>query len=263
MNPGIYDHLTNAEYHASPGVSKSGLDKVDESPADYYARYIQGIDDPPTAAMILGTRVHLAILEPEQFAESYVVGPNHRRGTKAWDAFETANPGREIIKQEEYDQVRHMRDAVLSHPTASKLLNTGRREHSVFWIDAETNVLCRCRPDNWRHDGIVVDLKTAASAKEWDFQKDIANRRYHVQSAFYLDGVQAVGGPCSGEFVFIVCEKKHPFKVAIYLASPDMVAAGRHQYRENIQLYSECLRANAWPGYPEEVQTINLPRWAA
>ena len=267
MNPGIYDHLSNADYHAALGISKSGLDLIDRSPAHYAARYRDGVESPPTPAMVFGTAFHMAVLEPAKFAESYVIGPNTKRGTKAWNAFESANLGKEILKQEDYDKILRMADAVHGHLFARTLLTDGRAERSVFWNDPETGVLCRIRPDWQRVDGTLVDLKTTTDARQYAFEKAVANFRYHVQAAFYADGIQAAAlslGDAKGlDFCFIAVEKDPPHVVAVYMASAEMVHAGRRQYRENLQRYAECLQKKDWPGYPEEVQIINLPRWAA
>lgn len=71
IEAGIYppEELTNEQYHAIPAVSKSDLDKIDRSPAHY--KFAKDNPQPPTTAMIRGTIVHAAILEPDRFEVDY------------------------------------------------------------------------------------------------------------------------------------------------------------------------------------------------
>ncbi len=267
MTPGIHDDLTNQQYHAAPGISKSGLDLINRSPAHYADRYINGNVPDPTPAMIFGTAFHTAILEPQKFQSGYVVAPNVRRGTKAWDAFVNKHPGKQIIKQDDMDQINRMVEAVGNHAFARHLLASGQAERSVFWRDPGTDVLCKSRPDFWRDDGTLVDLKTTTDAGKAAFQRAVANYRYHIQAAFYSDGTQTATGEVGNfrrvEFCFVVVEKDPPHGVAVYVASAEMIQTGRRIYQENLALYADCLRQNIWPGYPETVQPIDLPAWAA
>ena len=267
MEPGIRNDLSNDTYHATAGISKSGLDLIARSPAHYAARYLQGVRQEPTPAMTEGTAFHAAALEPERFAADYVVSPDVRRGTKAWDAFVAKHPGREILKPADYDRIARMAEAVHRHTFARTLLTGGRTEQSVFWRDEETGVLCKCRPDYWRADNTIVDLKSTTDAGRVAFEKAVAKYRYHVQAAFFADGIHSVTGIEPGifdlDFCFIAVEKEPPYGGAVYLASAAMVETGRRIYRENLALYADCLNAGIWPGYPETVQTIDLPRWAA
>nr|WP_237029017.1 PD-(D/E)XK nuclease-like domain-containing protein [Phaeobacter porticola] len=118
---------------------------------------------------------------------------------------------------EELTVVEAMRDAVVAHPIAGKLFapGSGVVELSCYWIDEETGLLCRCRPDWWRHDGKIVDLKSALDASEEGFSKSIAGWSYYKQDPFYLDGGNKavkqgpdLGMPAPTAFIFVVCEPK-------------------------------------------------------
>lgn len=74
MNPGIYEGLSNAEYHGGPGVSKSGLDLVRRSPMHYKSVRDAANDNEPTPAQAIGTAAHSIILEPKEFAKEYCLG---------------------------------------------------------------------------------------------------------------------------------------------------------------------------------------------
>jgi len=133
--------------------------------------------------------------------------------------------------------------------------------------DPQTGVLCRCRPDYWRHDGIIVDLKTARDASRDGFSKSIDGWRYDVQAAYYIDGIaraRAAGGidmPAPRAFVFIAAEKAAPYGVAVYNIDAQSIAIGRREYREDLDIYAECSATGEWPGYGDKIQSISLPEW--
>src|SRR6185369_2180467 len=140
----------------------------------------------------------------------------------------------------------------------------GRAEHSIFWNDPDTGVLCRARPDWWVHvDGIhcVTDLKSTVNASPTGFQRAIAKYRYHVQAAMYLDGIKAVTGEEPNTWLWSAWEKVQPYANAAYVATPEMIETGRQEYKKLLVTYAKCLESDTWPGYDAELQYINLPEW--
>ena len=269
MKPGVYEGIPNAEYHCGPGISKSGLDLVHRSPMHYHAVVTAANDRTPTAAQELGTAAHALILEPGVFADSYVLAPKFDRRTKEGKAasaeFDAENEGKICLQPEAWEQLHAMASAVHSHQAAHALLTScpGEAEKSVYWIDATTGVLCRCRPDWWRDDFIIPDLKTTEDASPEGFAKSMANYRYDVQAAFYMDGIQAATGKRPKSFVFIAVEKKPPYAVGVYVLDSESLELGRAQYQHDLRIFAECERTGEWPGYGDKIQTISLPAWHA
>ena len=74
----IIHDMPIAEYHAHPAVSNSILAKMARSPLHARA-YIDGERKGPTAAMLVGTAVHTAVLEPRRFSAEYAVFQGDRR----------------------------------------------------------------------------------------------------------------------------------------------------------------------------------------
>lgn len=368
MKPGIYDNITNAEYHGGEGISNSGLSLIRRSPLHYRAKQLSANDNESTPAQAIGTAFHALLLEPELFVQQYTLGLRQSdfpeaidgsdklvalieelnkgrlpklstTGTKeelaariieaipvealtleALEGFKAAsgkdlkdhiatlnesragllsvsgtipvlaqrlrdagmaitlwsdikaewmanNGHRDILEPEQWDQLHSMREAVMAHPAARALmLKPGKAEQSVYWIDKETGELCRCRPDKWTEDGIIVDLKSTEDASLEGFGKSIANWRYHVQAPFYMDGVAAVGRPARA-FVFIAVEKTacvvegQAKGVGVYILDENSNALGRAEYRADLAKYAECKAANAWPCYGDKIQTIGVPQW--
>jgi exodeoxyribonuclease VIII len=192
---------------------------------------------------------------------------------KLWDEAKAewlANNGQRIVlKPEEWDQLMSMRDAVMAHPIARALLTgrPGKAEQSVYWVDQATGVLCRCRPDFWRDDNLIVDLKTTEDASPEGFAKSIANWSYDTQDAFYTDGILAATGKPLRAFVFLAVEKSarvvegQPLGVAVYQLDEAGRELGRAKYREDLGVYAQCIKTGIWPCYGDKLQTISLPQW--
>lgn len=265
---GVFD-IPAEVYHAAPGISKSALDDVEESPATFF--YKRAHPDEPTDEMEFGNALHTAILEPEHFKARYAVaGPElNRRGTKAWDAFEADNPGKIILKYEAGQKLDAMVAAAHGHSRAGLL--TGLKELSFFWKDPETGLLCKCRPDNITDKAAVVDYKSAMAvypARAW--AAAVFRQRYHVQSAFYLDGVAnavAQSGvtlpvPLPDAFVFFAQQKHEPFLVKPWKLGQGSQLLGQRECRKNLATILECEKTQRWPGYPEHIEDVECPEYA-
>lgn len=262
---GIYPDIPHDDYHSHPAISKSGLDRIEQSPAHYRA-YLSG-EDKDTDALRFGRLCHMAILEPERFGIDAVVAPAINRCTKAgkveWDKWQKLHLGCEIIKDDaEAETLRRIQESVLSHKTAGQLLSyQGQAEVSAFWTDVETGIACRCRPDKVLGGGVIVDLKSARNASPRGFAKAVADHRYHVQQAFYLDGFTLAGG-YADTFIFVAFEKKPPFAVCCHQLQPEDLEAGRAAYHRNLETLARCRTENVWPAYADDIVQITLPAWA-
>jgi exodeoxyribonuclease VIII len=253
----IIETLPSADYHAHPAVSKSVLDKIAKSPMHARA-YLDGTREEPTAAMNFGTALHACALEPERFADEYAVFEGDRRTKDGKARYEELQArGATIISAADYDAITAMVGQIRQHPVAAGLLQDGIAEASVFWNHPPTGIECKCRPDWWKREaGMVVDLKTTEDASPEGFARSVAAYRYHVQAAHYSAGTKA------SRFVFIAIEKKPPYAVAVYELDADALTLGHKLRDRDLEQYASCLEFNTWPGYPAEIQTIILPKWA-
>ena len=263
MKPGIYEDISNEDYHSGPGISKSMLDVYNNCPVDYEWFYLKRNQRTETDAMRLGTALHMAILEPEKFSETYVVAPNCRKNSKEWKAFESEHEGKIILKEDEYKQISAMGYSVGAHTYASMLLLEGKAECSAYSEDQDTGLLLRCRPDFLNKRNIVVDLKTTVNASSGAFSSSVYKYRYHVQQAFYMDVLESLGIDVD-VFCFLVVEKTPPHKVAIYTLSDRAISLGRELYKKNLSDLKCCLDSNSWPGLQKSSEDweIDLPEFA-
>lgn len=261
-----------AEYHRWPGVNFSKLKLFERSPA--HAREEMLHPKEPTDAQALGTAVHAAVLEPDKFADEYVTGPECGRKSKidrdTWAAFEAANPHALILGADDAEVCRGVSAAVWAHPVMRELLaSKGANELSVVWDDAATGLRCKARIDRFGVVGgwsVLADLKTAGDgltdASQVGFSKACARYLYHVQAAHYLAGMSALHGERERKFWHLACEKSAPFACAVYELSDGALAQGEQQRQRWLHRFAECEQTGAWPGYPTQIQPLELPRWA-
>ncbi len=273
MKDGIYHNISNDDYHAGPGISASGLKLIaNRSPLHYWSAYL----DPKrearktTPSMLLGSAIHSAVLEPDLFRDQYMVAPDVDRRTKEGKMlYETAlgiaaENGSTLLSSDDYLTAIKIQESCRRHPLARRIFEDGKAEQSVFWTDPETGVLCKCRPD-WLLGGenpAILDLKSTEDASAEAFTRSSYNWQYHLQAAWYLDGVEHALGLKPDAFMFLAHEKTAPFASAYYFADDAMIEAGRIAYRKALRLYAECLNSNKWPGYAPQLQPLGLPRWA-
>lgn len=266
----VIEGMENDAYHAAEGISASGLKLIGRSPLHYWARYIDPNREPQdeTPALRLGTAIHCAVLEPLRFAAEYAVAPKVDRRTKegkdTWAVFESEceAKGLTVISADDYRTCMSISERLNRHPAASLLFRSGVAELSMFWEDDATGVVCKCRPDWLIKRTAIVDVKSTQDASPPGFARSVANYEYHVQAAWYLDGVRAcLGDDAPQAFIFAAFEKDAPHAVAFYNADPEMIELGRREYRRRLAIYAACKRSNVWPGYDPSITNLSLPAW--
>jgi hypothetical protein len=268
MEPGKYDNISLIEYHDLPSWSKSTLDKIHKSPA----HFLEWRNRPKesTAAMDFGRALHCAVLTPELYSNEYAIFPSCDRRTKEGKAiyqeFVDKSAGKEPISSSDAAKVERMKGEIFSHPLASSLLNNGEAEQSFFWIDPHTNLECKARPDYLTLSNICIDLKVSNSAEYHTFQRTAYKFRYHVQGAFFIDGIFHATGRRCDDFVLVVIEDEAPHGIMVYVFDDLAINAGRKGYQSDLETIVD------WQGNPDLYKTVyqsstepielSLPPWA-
>jgi len=274
----MFDDLRNfidisaEEYHADKEIlGHSALVEILKSPKHYFHR----ISNPhvPTASLEFGTALHAALLEPERFAETYIVSPKFDRRTKEGKAdaaaWEEAHKGAVSVDEAELKKLQGMQKAVLEHSGAKKLLSKCYVEMSYFWTDEDTGFQCRVRPDVLALDDqgdviAAIDVKSTSNASKDKFQKSVMDYGYDLNAAFYSDAIErAIGRRVP--YYFLAVESAEPYGVALYKAGQSMLDVGRDKYRSALQLLQWCRENDRWPSYQPfgEYEDLEIPEWYA
>jgi hypothetical protein len=270
--PGVYD-LPADVYLADPvaggSLSSTGARKMLPPSCPAKFKYWRDHGQPPKADFDFGHAAHLHVLG---VGPPLVVVDAADWRTKAAKEQRAAayEAGHVPLLVADYDTVVAMSVALLDHPVASALFHPrgGKAEQTLIWRDGQTGVWRRALLDWLKHrpEGggriVVPDYKTCKSAATDDLQRAIHAYGYHMQGATYLDGVRALDLDGNPAFVIVAQEKEPPFLVNV--VEPDAVALriGAQRNREALEIYAECVAADRWPGYSDEVELVSLPAWA-
>jgi len=279
---GVFE-MPDDEYHALEAASNSGLRHIRRSPAHY--RWAKDNPNDPTPAMRDGTAIHMAILEPERFLRTYVAAPDNapprpsKRQLEAknpseatiqaiqyWDMFDKQYGGANVISREKLEQYQNAAQSVRSHRAIAGLLSHGASEQSIFARDPQTKVWCKCRPDWLTTKGgynVMLELKTTADAQDWAFQRTAYTLRYFEAAAFYMDVMEWSGVGRPDLYLIAVLEKDPPYAVRLFEIPEQDILIARDSYRVDLNRYAQCLEADIWPGYDQEISQLTHPAWAS
>lgn len=258
--------MSNDDYRSAEGISSTELKKLMKSPL-HYKYWKENPEDTDTPALLFGRACHKYVLETYDFYKEFAVLPvcdrRTKEGKEIYAKFVEESVGKDIITQEQFEQIDAMRNAMLATPFVSKLIN-GDHEVSFFWDDEEIGLKLKCRPDSLNQNlKIIVDYKTCDNAETQHFMRKAIDLGYDLQAYMYQQGVKANIGE-EYLFVFIAQEKKPPYAVNILEADENFMASGKHVFTEMLNLYKECLESGNWYGYlgaDSQINSLGVPKW--
>lgn len=274
----VHRPCTMAEYHADPAWSRSQIGELIDSPPLFYGRHIakwfprEKKGTTPDAKDI-GTVAHWCLSNPGGWEKVVEIIPRevlnaqgHRKG-KVWEIWKAENPGKILMKHQEFIPVDFMVTNVWKHPKAKWLLSRpGPWEHSLFWTDEETGLDLRARPDKFTElpDGrvVVIDFKTTKAPTAREFAGDAFKFGYHRQAAWYCDGVSLTGAVVAG-FIVVSVDKTPAYECRVFQLSEQAIELGRQENRAALRDLSVRLSTDHWesPGWGDVLE-IDLPEYA-
>lgn len=260
--PGIYADVPNEVYHGSPGYSKTTLHLIHKSPA--LSVWNRRAPREPSDAAEVGTAVHTILLEPESFDDRYLVLPEglslqSKAGKAEFAQLEkqAKSEKRDILKFADHEKAEVMAKSLLAHPDAKALLTMpGYSELTYVWIDRDTGLLCKCRADRKpTMPGIVVDVKTIDKIER--IEHTFLPLGYHMQDAFYSDGIEACTGEEHNAFIFLFVGKTREmgrYPVRVLTSTGAMRSVGFDMYKEALAEAARREQRKDWG----HVETLNL-----
>lgn len=266
--------IDERDYHNHPAVGRSDIKNARRS----YDHFIQGRKSrgTPTPEMLFGTAYHLRMMEEAEFnrrvklATDEMVGQSKAaKELRAKLAIE--QPDALWFDAEELGRLELMRESALANPKLRMLLEAdGMTEVSAFWHDPATGLHCRARPDRIIPTlGVMLDLKSSVDASPEAFRQACARYGYHLQSAWYPEGVLAASGqsgraiiPEAPQMIFGVVEKQAPFSVALYTLPKEQVAMAWNLCAAGLETIRAGAAGEGPTGYPTDIQTLELPPWS-
>ncbi len=262
--PGVVLRLENVPeqiYHNSEGLGSTSLKRFVDCPAKYRA-FIdgklakEGAAGPPPH-FLLGSATHCRILEPERFDSAYRPLPETiktRRGAK-WDTLQAENPGVSFLSVDDFQKALDMSGSVLGQ--YSELFTGGASEVS-YWKRCEiTGLVLKGRADYQKSSSLVIDLKTAASAKPAVFQKKAVDFGYYLQAALYGQIMDVES------FLFCVVETEPPYLCTLNAYTDEDKNIAIDELNGALTDLKECIKTGYFPGYSEHgyINDLKIPHW--
>lgn len=258
--------MTDRDYSALPGIRRSDLWRISQSPLHY--KYYVDNPQPETPALTFGRALHELILTPKSFNDNYTIAPAVDRRTKSgrekWEEFMATRNGRTIIAEDDYKTMLDMRREIYHHPIADMLLTNNDtstdHETAFVWTDSATGEECKIKVDALSQvDGkpVIVDYKTTESCADHMFERAARRYGYKLQVGMYTEGVWYGKNDLEEYgFVFVAQEKKAPYAIRVYIATEDYIFEGTDLFHEYIGLYHSCKESGKWYGYEGASNTM-------
>lgn len=272
--PGIYD-MTNAEYHAHPALSASGMKLLIEAPALFdherkNPRQSNSLDlGSVWHSLVLGdTSVQYEIVKKQNRHKEWVTAYDYDTVSARTHRDEIEAEGKTPILARDLALAEAMAEVFNAHPKVREYmdLSHGSIEQSAFWQDERTGIELRARFD-YLPDTVpgkpytIVDPKTAQSSEPHAWLRKAVDYGYAIQAALYIRAVKAMGLHDHPEFIFMTQEKRAPYIVTPIRLAARSLAIGDHLVDVAIDRFIKCTESGYWPGYSEEVVTDDLPKF--
>lgn len=243
-------------YRQLPAISASDIKLVLENPLLYKNKWSK----PKTDSMLLGSIIHCLVIEPDNFDKYYKVLSDvslSKRDISRLQSMQNPESKQILITQSLYDDAKKVSDNIFNS-NIGNLFKGGYGEAS--YVKDCYGVKCKVRPDYFLPDKkIIIDLKTTkfGGANPASFQKTIANFKYYIQSAFYLDVLEAE------KFFFVAVETEAPYMIGLFELDNVALDLGRDKIKKGIEIiknidkYSNIYLSNT----DDRLHTISLPAY--
>lgn len=231
-------------------------------------QYLYSVNNPtaPTPPMLLGTCTHFLVLGARPGAKPVLKYPGKTRQGKAWDEFNVANDGAEILTAPEWERAERIAAAVLADPLARARLDGAQLEVPLTW--EENGIRCSTSGIDILRARCLGDLKTTPSTYPDAWQRHAFKMLYPQQLAWYRRGARANGLDVSEGLFLLGVETKPPYEVVDLELTEAMIEFADR----TVSLWLEKLRGlmlscpepravTDWPGYAQSPVTWDVPAW--
>lgn len=189
---------------------------------------------------------------------------------EAYEVFLHANEGKMIASNDEVSVINQMHKSLLCDSGATseqvcKLLQWAKATEVSYFYETEDGIKLKVRPDLLTH-GKIVDWKTCSldSLDEDSIARQIIKYRYDVSLAMYQWTIFQIEKKWYTPILVFV-QKQEPFDCVMcdisewcyqYFPDEDFVkpGVGAMEFRKLLDLHTECVRNNEWPGAESSIE---------
>lgn len=289
-SPGIHK-ISIENYHLDKSwISSSGIVHAKNSLSEYKL-YLDGYYDGNTALhMDFGNACELYLIDEVEFNKRVAVAEESKwiedalaenpklkspKASKTFQeykkAFEEENEGKYIIPdvgEQSFEAVKVLCARCKADPYLSQILDGANYQKSFYWIDEETGLKMKSRPDlPLVNHGVLIDIKTTLNGSPQKWSKTLADLHYPMQGCVQIAGVEATGLMKVEKYFWLVLEKNAPFNATLYEFDMGDVAVIMDELRFQLRKLKKAYDNDVWPGYGEQadnkygILTAKIPNW--
>lgn len=258
--------MSPSTYHSDPchvpSLSSTTAKRIDQQSAAHawtYHPQLGGQRQSSSKSMDAGSLVHALVLGK---GDIVVVEHDNFRTKAAREERDAAYlEGKTPVLAKDHAKGKEIAEVVLSRIGP---LN-GTSEVALFWTEEDSrgkDVQCRCMVDHLMNGSnrlILFELKTCQSAHPREVEKNVLRHGYDLQAAAYVSGARKVFGQ-DPLHVMVFVEMEPPYVTLECSLDETFMELGERKWRRAVDVWSECLAANRWPGY--RPASITAPEWA-
>lgn len=235
----------------------SDLKLIGKSPAHY--KYGVTQVRPMTRPMRVGDAVDAIVFGHKRL----VIYPGKTRNGKEWDAFEAKHADASIVIESEFEEAEGAATALINSAPARLFTSGWRRE--LFQVALEGELLgipIKTRGVDVLDPGFgrLIDAKCTHDVEPHHFSRHAWSMDWHTQLELYAE-LAAQNGIEVRELGLVGVEASPPHVVQVLVIPDDVRQQARKRLRALIERLKSCLDANAWPGYSQIAEPMDLPRW--
>lgn len=291
VEPGIYNIDITSYHQDKSWISSTGIIHAKRSLSEYKL-YLDGFYDENDALHFsFGNAVELYLIDEAGFFDKVAVAPESKwieealaykpdlkspRSSKTFQdykkEFEKENEGKYIIPdtgEQSFEAVEVLCARCKSDEWISKIIKGAEYQNSIYWIDPETGLQMKTRPDLINRElGIVIDIKTTLDGSPDDFSRTLAKLDYPIQGCVQIEGAQQSGLiPKVERYFWLVLEKNAPFNATLYEFDMSDVLVVMDELHYQLRKLKGAYENDYWPGYGQiadnkyGILTAKIPAW--
>lgn len=274
-SPGVYS-IDITSYHADKKwISSTGLVHAKNSLSEYKL-YLDGYYDNDDALHFsFGNACELYLIDELGFYDRVAVAPESAwleealaykpdlkspRQSKTFQDlkkdFEYVHHGKYIIPdigEQSFAAVQLLCARCKTDEWISKIIKGAEYQNSMYWIDPETGLMMKTRPDLINRElGIVIDIKTTLDGSPKEVSRTLAKLDYPIQACVQIEGVERTGViPKVEKYFWLFLEKNAPFNATLYEFDMGDVAVCMEEMHFQLRKIKWANDNNYYPGYEQ------------
>lgn len=259
--------LTNEQHHAHPAIGSSDIKLYRRSPLHYWFRKHspEFVAKPSSAAMNLGSAVHMALFEPALFETNVGTALSVPKTSKAAKEAHAANDAKYelVLSAADMTKALAMRDAALQHPIIRKVAESiDVRELSIFQTDPTTGLELKIRPDALTTNGWLIDVKTTSDARDAKFKWSVRDYGYAHQAAHYLKVLRLEAAREIRGQLLVLIENEAPYACRVVRIPDEAINEAAEDNERSLLGIAEHTQLfgpdKPWPAYEQTIAVLEL-----